>query len=489
MTDTALVYSPISEVLRLFATRNLSPLEYLDALVTRAEALNPRLNSLSEQYVEEARAAAKGAEEAYRRGDARPLEGIPFSVKDSLPVQGKRCTSGSYTKVDVICAESEPCVERLVLAGALVHGRATSPEFSWAWTCHSLLNGLTLNPWNDAVTCGGSCGGAAASLAAGTTPLSLGADSAGSIRMPSAMCGTVGYKPPYGRNPVGLTYCEDGYNCIGPMGRTVDDCRLMQNAMNGMHPGDPNAIHPRLILGERERMLRGMRVAFSYDMGFIRIASDVRANMERVLRYLEAEGAIVEPVETPWAREAYDRADAYGDFISQDLFRHALEKYPDRLSDYTYHFAKVSMATSLADYIGSFQSQYRAWSQFSKVIGAHDCFLCPTVATTEVPVTFRPWDRLVIEGEPVDRFVFTQLWNALRYCPALQVPSGLGHNGVPTGIQIVGKPLDDATVFGVGQHIDRAFGLFSAGRVPPLAAHDEASGGSRVVPSHGSDSA
>lgn len=467
---TALPYAPLAAVLRMFGTRELSPVEYLDALLARIAAVNPGLNALTDQYVDEARAAAKAAEAAYlRKATPPPLLGLPFSVKDSLQVQGRRCTSGSYVKVELRCEESEPCVERLLEAGGILHARAACPEFSWAWTCHSRLNGLTLNPWNAEVTCGGSCGGGAAALAAGISPISLGADSAGSIRMPSAMCGVVGYKPPYGRNPVSRAYCEDGYNVVGPLARTVEDCRLVQNVINGAHPRDPNTLHAPLFLGPPERALRGMRIAFSYDMGFFRIAPDVRANLEAVLRFLEREGAVVEPVPIDWAREAYDKADAYGDFLAQDMFRHALAKCPDQLSDYTYHFAKLSLETTLAEYLESYQSQYRAWQRFSGLISAYDCFLCPTVATTEVPVSFRPWQQIHIEGEPVRRFVLTQLWNVLRYCPTLAIPSGRGQNGVPTGLQIVGKPLDDSTVFTVGDYVDREFGLFRRQLVPALS--------------------
>ncbi|NBV41797.1 amidase [bacterium] len=464
MSDNSLLFQPISSVLDLFKTKTISPFEYLDTLLTHIDRMNPTVNSLTDQYADEARMAARASESRYMSGEGvRPLDGIPFSVKDSIPVRNKRCTSGSYTKIDLICDESDPCVDRLVEAGAILHSRTASPEFSWAWTCDSKLNGTALNPWNHDVTCGGSCGGAAASLASGLTPLSLGADSAGSIRMPSAMCGVVGYKPPFGRNPVGIMSCEEDYNVVGPLARTVDDCRLMQNVLNGTDPRDPFTIFPQLILDVPPLSVKGLRIAYSLDMGFFRISQEVRENTTAVLRFLESQGAIVEPVDMTWAQDAYDKADANGDFIAQDIFKNALVKCPDMLSDYTYYFADLSIKTTLSDYVESYKSMYRAWPKFSEILNRYDCFICPTVATTEVPVTFRPWDKLVIEGEPVSRFVFTQLFNVFRFCPVLAVPSGKGQNQVPTGIQVVGSPFDDAMVFNVGQVVETEFGFFNTG--------------------------
>ncbi|NNE08830.1 MAG: amidase, partial [Gemmatimonadetes bacterium] len=196
MTDDLAGIS-VSEALALFRSRKLSPVELMQSLIERAEKTEPVVNALSDRHDEQALHAAREAEKAYasRSGEPRALEGIPFSVKASVAVGGQKLTSGSLIYKDRVAAESEPTVDRLREAGGIFHAQNTSPEFSWAWVTYSRLYGVTRNPWNSEITPGGSCGGSAAAVASGTTLLSIGADSAGSIRMPSAMCGVVGYKP------------------------------------------------------------------------------------------------------------------------------------------------------------------------------------------------------------------------------------------------------------------------------------------------------
>ena len=169
-------------------------------MVDRTDAVEPSINAFTETYFEDALAQARQAEARYRNGTQRPLEGIPLAVKDEFRLAGRRRTSGSLFYRDRVDDDNDVIIQRLLDAGAIAHAKTTTPEFCLLGSCHSRLWGVTRNPWNLDITSGGSSGGSGASLAAGTSILATGTDIGGSIRIPSALCGTVGFKPPYGRN-------------------------------------------------------------------------------------------------------------------------------------------------------------------------------------------------------------------------------------------------------------------------------------------------
>ncbi|MBW2542556.1 MAG: amidase, partial [Deltaproteobacteria bacterium] len=269
MESLDLVYLSAVEALALFRQRALSPVDLLEALIERAERVEPVINAFVDSYFDEAREQAREAAARYA-GDGpapRALEGIPLAVKDDTAIAGRRATSGSAFLRDHVDEHSNPSVERLIEAGAIVHARTACPEFCWAWVCYSRLHGITRNPWNPKNTPGGSSGGSAAALAAGTTTLATGTDSGGSIRMPSAMCGTVGFKPPYGRNPECAQTSFDVYNHIGPMTRSVGDSALMQNVMSGQHPADHASVRESVQIPEALIGIEGLRIAYSFDLG------------------------------------------------------------------------------------------------------------------------------------------------------------------------------------------------------------------------------
>ena len=182
--------------------------------------------------------AARRSEARYagKEGGPRRLEGLTLAVKEDTAVLCKPRTFGSLIFADNLADHTNPTVAGLLDEGAIIHALTTCPEFVWPWTCTSRLHGVTRNPWNTAITCGASSGGAAAAVAAGTTTLATGSDSAGSIRMPAAMCGITGYKPPYGRNPGSPEVAMDPFFHIGPMTRTSGDAALVQNAIADSPP-------------------------------------------------------------------------------------------------------------------------------------------------------------------------------------------------------------------------------------------------------------
>ncbi|MBE9558976.1 MAG: amidase, partial [Proteobacteria bacterium] len=212
MDRDELCYLPAYRVLELFRAREVSPVELMQAMIARAEDVEPAINAFGDTYFDEALAAAKISEGRYMKGEARPLEGIPLAVKDVQRVKDKRTAQASLILKDHVDDHSDPMIERLTDAGAIVHARTTTPEFALSGICNSRLWGNTLNPFNPEYGPGGSSGGSGAALAAGTTVLATGTDIGGSIRIPAACCGVVGYKPPHGRNPDGPPCNFDTYN-------------------------------------------------------------------------------------------------------------------------------------------------------------------------------------------------------------------------------------------------------------------------------------
>ena len=218
---------------------SLSPVELVDALIARIEAVNPALNAFTYTFFERARDQAKAAEQRYSGGSGvRPLEGVPVVIKDSCAIAGEISTHGSKVYADHRPDHTHPGVARLLDAGAILLARTTMPEFGEAANCHTPLWGTTRNPWNTDYGPGGSSSGAGAALAAGMTTLADGSDIGGSIRIPAACCGVVGYKAPYGRNPNARNASFDPYQHYGPLARSVGDIALMQNVISGVHVDD-----------------------------------------------------------------------------------------------------------------------------------------------------------------------------------------------------------------------------------------------------------
>ena len=211
-------------------------------------------------------------------GRLRPLEGLPVAIKDEAYIKGERMTNGSLIYKDNVSAETNPSIDRVLRAGAIMHARTATPEFSCAPCTHSRLWGVTRTPWNSRYSCGGSSGGSGASLAAGTSALASGSDIGGSIRIPASMCGVVGFKPPFGRNPDSPPFNLDQYNHVGPMARTVADCAIFQNVMCGPHPEDIATVRPKLRIPANLGDIRGWRIALCVNPAQYDIEPDVAKN-------------------------------------------------------------------------------------------------------------------------------------------------------------------------------------------------------------------
>ncbi|MFF9813536.1 amidase [Streptomyces sp. NPDC014006] len=463
MPPTDLGYLSATEALRLFTRRELSPVELMRAVIERAEKVEPRINAFTERLFDQALGQARHAEDRYlgRNGLApRPLEGIPVAAKEKHAILGRSLTEGSLSKEGDIATENHPAVDRILDAGGIIHARTTTPEFSLATYTHSRMWGITRNPWNPDFTPGGSSGGSGASLAAGTSLLASASDIGGSTRIPAAFTGTVGFKAPYGRNPGLGVLTADHYRGDGPMGRTVDDVIAFQNVLSGPDPRDHASIGPKLTLPTTYEDVTGMRIALCVRLGEYDVHPEMEAGTRAAAQALADAGATVEEITLPWTHHDLLTAIA-GHFstIFGAVVIEAAETHRDLLSPYAVAFADVmSYARTQASYLDSLRAEHRLQRQLATAMAGFDALLCPTTA---VP----GWhagddltgDKVVVHGEEVADTLWcamTNPFNINNRCPVLNVPSGMSSWGLPTGLQIVGHPYDDPTVFRVGKALE-----------------------------------
>ncbi|MFE3448789.1 amidase [Nonomuraea sp. NPDC059194] len=450
-----LCYLSATEAHALMSRRELSPVELLTAVIDRAEVVEARVNAFTERLYESAMEQARAAETAYLNGTARPLEGIPVAVKEEQPIEGHTHEEGSLLLKGVIAEATHPVVSRITQAGGIIHARTTTPEFSCAGFTHSRLWGVTRNPWNLDCSPGGSSGGSGASLAAGTSLLATGSDIGGSIRIPASFCGVVGFKPPFGRVPALPPFNLDQYCHDGPMARTVADVALLQNVIAGPHPWDVVSIRPKLELPPFTGDVRGLRVALSVTLGDYVVEPDIVANTLAAAEALRAAGAIVEEVELPWTRkQIMAAADAHFGGIFGAGIGELAAAHADQLTGYTRAFANTR--PELSFYQG-LELEGEIYRPLGELLERYDALLCPTTAVSAFPAE-HDGGPLAIDGESGHYMlgVMTIPFNIASRCPVLSVPSGLAANGVPTGVQLVGRTYDDVTVFQIASCLEAA---------------------------------
>lgn len=460
-----LCYLPATRALELFRQRELSPVELLQAYLERADQLEPVLNAFSAQRREEALAAARAAEQAYgsRSANLRPLEGIPVALKNEHTLCGWVTTKGSWLQGSAPDTVNAPITQRLLDAGGVIHAQTNVPEFYMAGFTRSARHGVTRNPWNPALTPGGSSGGSGAALAAGLTALASGSDIGGSIRIPASYCGVVGLKPSYGRVPVTpIAYALHTMNHIGPMARTVADCALMFNVINGPHVADPATVGPRLEVPLTFDSVKGMRIALSHDLGFATVHDDVRMALEQVVQALREQGAIVEPVQLGWDMRTADAVDYRLGYETGREFAGRILTQEAETSDYIRHFAAAGLRVTGEQYLASNDTVGRMYESMATVMTSYDALICPTMAGIGSAAEGERDSMTLLRTDAL-----TYPFNLLSRHPVLSVPSGVAHNGVPTGVQIVGRTFDEATVFRIGAAVEQAIWR---GRRPDTAA-------------------
>lgn len=454
-----LCYLSAERALAKFRDRSLSPVELARAVIARAEASEGPNGAFTQSYFDEAMDAARHAEAAYAKGEARPLEGLLVAVKEDKGVAGKPTSAGSVLFKDNIADGDALPVGRIRAAGGILHARTNICEMGTAGITGSRLHPPTANPWNRDYNSGGSSGGAAAALALGSATLANGSDYCGSIRIPAASCGVVGYKPPRGRNAVSPYFNIDWYDHDGPMARSVADCAILQNAMSGQHPDDLFSLPDADPLPTRFQGARGLRIAVSMDLGYKSVAPEVVVQTREAVAALKEAGSEVEEVDLNWpagTSQAFrdHSAAVFGGWVEE----HLAER--DRMTDYAVAFGERARTVTAQSFMRSVATEADMWAALGPILQRFDALICPTLALPAVPLDHDPaGPDMDIAGASVAAdfgWMLTYPFNMLSPLPVLAVPSGVAANNLPTGIQIVARPYDDAGAFRVGAVLEEA---------------------------------
>ena len=462
-----LCYLPATRAASMIASRELSPVELVEAILSRASASPAsELNAFTVLLADEALEAAQAHERAVTDGgELGPLYGVPFTIKDLTPAKGLPTRYGSTAYADNVSDENAPILERLLSAGGIFIGKTTTPEFGNKGVTESPLTGTTRNPWRLTHTSGGSSGGAAAAVAAGLGALAQGSDGGGSVRIPASCCGVVGMKPSFGRVPF---LPEDSvFETLthhGPIARSVEDAALMLNAIAGPHELDPFSLEAPSedYLGSvRSGTVDRLRVAYSPDLGIGPVEPEVAGIVEAAARVFgEGLGAEVERIEpklpdpAPAMTTMWSTALGY---IAEDLILPRVAAA--RVDPAVLSLHEASKGISAVDYYRAAvvfrDGLYRA---IAGIFADHDLLLTPTAATTAFPHPGSHPGPGVIDGQPIDRrigWIFTYPFNMTGH-PAISVPCGFTEEGMPVGLQIVGARHADGRVLVAAGCYERA---------------------------------
>ncbi|MGQ0804404.1 MAG: amidase [Actinomycetota bacterium] len=458
MDDTA--WLGVDDLGQLLRSRVLSPVELVRARLSRIEQLNPELNAFITITGERALDAAADAEDAFmREKPVSPLAGIPIGLKDAIDLEATRCTFGSRILFDRVSPCDSEVARRLHAAGALIVGKQGMHEFAYGITSENPHFGDVANPWDPDRIAGGSSGGTAASIAAGLAPVGLGTDTGGSIRIPAAMCGVVGLKPTYGLvSRAGVLPLAWSLDHVGPLGLTVLDCFHLLDAVADLDGDQPRLGHARAADQVRELAssgLRGRRVGIPREHFFDSIEPEVEAAVREAVAVLRALGAEIVEVSVPHAVHAQVSAMPIMGAEAAAWHEEWLQR---RASDYGEDVLlrlRQGALTRAVDYLKAQQVRTLLRRDFERAFELVDVIASPTVPIV-APHRGRTFERAgSLEGTL--RSVINRLTVPanLTGFPAITVPCGTSE-GLPLGLQLMGRPHGEPTLGGVALAYERA---------------------------------
>jgi amidase len=467
--DERLTAMSAAELAGLVRRRAASPVEIMEATIAQIEARNPSLNALVFTAFDEARAAAREAEKAVMSGDALgALHGVPVAIKDLFDFKpGWPATCGGIRAlkdrtVDFSCVFADRIERR---GGAIIVGKTNSPTMGFRGTCDNYLFGPTRNPFDVSRNSGGSSGGSAAAVADGLLTLAEGTDAGGSIRIPSAWCGVYGYKASFGRVPTiarpNAFACVTPFVFEGPITRTVEDAALAMSALAGYHPGDPFALDESLdFLSALRGSVRGKRIAFSPKLDVFPVEPEVAEAVAKAVRAFEEAGAIVEEVKLGVQLSQRELSDLWCRIMmplnlgsldallaeGYDLYdKHRGDLPPEYLA-----WIDRSRAMTVSEHAADEAKRSALYDAVQNVFSNYDLIVTPTVAA--LPVKNAADGNTVgprqVAGEAVDPLIGWCLTYPFNFTghPAASIPAGFSRDGLPIGMQIVGRRYADLDV-------------------------------------------
>jgi amidase len=470
-SDDPLCYASVDELIAMFRAGKASPLDLLKAQIQRIEALNSKVNCITYEHFDQAMKEAKQSEDRYRRGDARPLEGITVAIKDEFDRPGWRTTQGSLIFKDQAPAtENSAIIDLLEAAGAVMPFQTTVPEFYLFLGASTRAWGTTHNPWNLEYSPGGSSAGAGAALAAGFATLAVGSDMGGSIRIPASQNGLYGFRPPFGRVASG----EVPMSTAGPLARRFDDLVHFQNAIVGPSEKVMAAIRPRLDYSYQYSDLSGWRIAVDWGAAVANVIPPVKDAMLKGLETLRNAGCVVDEVDCGFSK---DQKFVFMRGLMSSSIGTAIEisnAHRDLLSPYMVEMLgqvgavgprQAEEADALVERLHR-QVQQRVFEKGYRVV------LMPTMASPLVGA-----DMFKSKKNDVDPwtgtglgFALTWHWNLLNRYPVIDVPLGIVDDRMPSGMQVIGQTFTDLDTFQFAFNWSRLRPpLFADGRFPTFA--------------------
>lgn len=449
MKNEELIYSTAVDLIAAYRARKLSPVEVTRAIIEHIEDTNPILNAFAQFTPERALSDARKAEVALSSGNtSQRLLGVPLTIKDTVAMRDYPPRSGSLTTEGATVQSDAPVARRLIDAGTVLLGKTTTSEFGWSGVSWCPQTGKTHNPWQLGMNAGASSAGAAVAASAGYGPLHQGGDGAGSIRMPAHFCGIYGFKPTYGRVPISPVALSDLTATQGPMTRTVADAALMLDVMSGDDPADFTTL-PKPAYSYYERLSEPTevrRIAFSSDLGHARVDPEVAEIAYAAAQNLAKElGCELEIVSPAWGPKGPDierlmwtahitRAEPY------------LAKWADQMDPGLVACIRDGIDITMSEYMAGKARKYAYVTEIHQWFTQYDLLLTPAVSVPAFPLPC-----LVPENWPQHSWDWLS-WAEFSYpfnlsgSPAASIPAGLTRAGLPIGLQIVGRRLDDLSV-------------------------------------------
>ena len=461
-----LCFTPAVQLARLLHARKVSAVEVMRAFIARVEQVNPRLNAIVTFLPDQALAAAKAMD---RKKTKTLFGGLPIAYKDNVQTKGIRTTFGSPIYQDHVPAEDHLIVERLSAAGAITLGKTNLPEFAAGSQTFNTVFGATKNPYDPSKTCGGSSGGGAVAVACGMLPFADGGDLAASLRNPANYCNVVGFRPTPGRVPTWpAANAWNTLSVLGPMARTVEDTAFLLSALSGPDPRSPVSIaEPGSIFGKPlKRSFQKARIAWSRDLGGLPMEASVTRVLEAQREVFASLGCVIEEAEPDFsgATEAFETQRALGFLQSYgELYRTRRNELKDtvqwnveeglRLTP-----EKVARATAL---------RTQLYQRMRAFLEKHDFLVCPVNQLAPYSVDIE-WPN-EIAGTKLGNYLDWMkscYYITITSHPAISVPAGFTPDGLPVGLQIVGRYRDDFGVLQLAHAFERETEVWK--RRPPI---------------------
>ncbi len=462
MSENSLSYMTISELAGLIRDGKLSPVELTRHCLSRIESLNPKLNAFRLACPERALDEARAAELTLRAGqNLGPLHGIPYAAKDLFDVRGLPTTAGFSLLQDNIAKQDATVIQRLSQAGMILAGKTVTVQFAYGGVGINHDQGTPHNPWHRVHHVpGGSSGGSAVALAAGIVPMALGSDTGGSVRIPAALCGTVGLKTTVGRvSRAGVYPLSWSLDSIGPLTRSVEDAALVYRSMTGHDFNDDTTwrVTPHDVLKDLKDGVKGLRLAFAESVFWDDVDPEIEKAVRECGKVFEDLGSSVESIEFTEAAEAW-KLNPRGLVVAAEAYtlnKKWLEEYYDRLDPIVAARMIQGKEISAPEYLSNFLEWKRLRYKVDDTLKDIDALLVPTTMIPALPTTEVDADMDVYQKRNVSYLRNTAIGNILNLC-GLSLPCGFTKKGLPIGLMIYGKSFRENVILRAGYAFEQA---------------------------------